>query len=129
MSEALGPIIEAPGMRIQFLIEGDQTNGAISIFRCDFEAGAHGPMPHSHDGFENTVCGLSGTVTEVVDGIPYTLGPGDVVHVPRGVVHRTEVQEAASVLAIATPGLPGPAYFSFTGPSPAALRASAISRK
>src|SRR4051794_15824207 len=54
---ATAEIIEAPGMRIQFLIEGDQTSDSISIFRCDFEAGARGPMPHSHDGFDETVYG------------------------------------------------------------------------
>jgi hypothetical protein len=47
-------------MKIQFLIEGDQSSDAISIFRCDFEAGARGPMPHSHDAFDETVYGLSG---------------------------------------------------------------------
>ena len=31
-------VIEAAGMRIQFLTEGHETNNAISIFRCDFEA-------------------------------------------------------------------------------------------
>jgi len=98
-------IIEAPGMRIQFLIEGHETNDSISIFRCDFEAGARGPMPHSHDRFDNTVYGVSGTVTEVVDEVPHRLGPGDVLHVPRGVVHRTVIKEAATVLAISTPAL------------------------
>jgi quercetin dioxygenase-like cupin family protein len=103
--------IEAPGMRIQFVIEGHQTNDAISMFRCDFEAGARSPMPHSHDGFDETVYGLSGEVTMVVDGVPQVIGAGDVVHVPRGVVHGFGVKEAASILAISTPGLFGSTYF------------------
>ena len=104
-------LIEAPGMKIQFLIEGSETNDAISIFRCDFEAGARSPMPHSHDGFDETVVGLSGEFTMVVGGAVRTLREGDVIHVPRGVVHGFGVKGAASILAISTPGLFGSAYF------------------
>jgi quercetin dioxygenase-like cupin family protein len=104
-------VIEAPGMRIQFLIEGHETDSAISIFRCDFEAGARSPMPHSHDAFGETNYGLSGEITFIVDGVRHTLGPGDVIHVPRGVVHGFGVREAASILSISTPGIFSPDYF------------------
>jgi quercetin dioxygenase-like cupin family protein len=104
-------VIEAPGMRIQFLIEGDQTNDAISMFRCDFEAGARIPMPHSHDGFDETVYVLSGELTMVTDGVPHKVDAGDVIHVPRGVVHGFGISEGASILAVSTPGLFGSAYF------------------
>jgi uncharacterized RmlC-like cupin family protein len=72
---------------------------------CDFAAGAHIPVPHSHDAFDETVYGLSGTVTFTVDGFAHKLGPGDVLHIPRGVVHGFAVSEEASILAISTPGL------------------------
>jgi quercetin dioxygenase-like cupin family protein len=104
-------VIEAAGMRIQFLIEGNETNDAISIFRCDFEAGARSPMPHSHDAFDETNYGLSGEVTFIVDGVKHALGPGDVVHVPRGVVHGFGVKESASILSISTPGIFSPDFF------------------
>ena len=97
--------IETAGMRIQFLLEGSDTDDALSVFRCDFQAGARVPIPHSHDAFEETVFGLSGTVTFTVDGVPHELGAGDVLHVPRGVVHGFAVSEPASILAIATPGV------------------------
>jgi len=104
-------VIEAPGMRIQFLIEGHDTDNAISIFRCDFEAGARSPMPHSHDAFEETNYGLSGEIAFIVDGVKHELGPGDVVHVPRGAVHGFGVKDAASILSISTPGIFSPDYF------------------
>ena len=107
--------IEAPGMRIQFLLEGDDTDDAISMFRCDFAPGAHSPVPHSHDGFDETVYGLSGTVTFTVGGVSHRLGPGDVLHVPRGTVHGFAATEEASILAISTPGLFGAAYFREMG--------------
>jgi len=103
--------IQAPGMKIQFLIEGSETNDSVSIFRCDFEAGARSPMPHSHDGFDETVVCLGGEFTMVVNGIAHTLREGDVIHVPRGVVHGFGVKGEASILAISTPGLFGSAYF------------------
>jgi len=102
---------QAAGMTIRFLIEGDQTNDAISVFRCDFEAGAQIPLAHSHDGFDETVIGLEGELTLVVDGKPHALRAGDTIHVPRGVVHGFAVKESASVLAISTPGVFGSKYF------------------
>lgn len=104
-------VIEAAGMRIQFLVEGHETNDAISIFRCDFAAGARSPMPHSHDAFDETNYGLSGEISFIVDGDRQTLGPGDVIFVPRGVVHGFGVKEAASILSISTPGIFSPDYF------------------
>lgn len=104
-------VITAPGMRIQFLVEGTETNDSVSIFRCDFEAGARSPMPHSHDGFDETVVVLSGEFTMVVDGVANAMGEGDSIHVPRGVVHGFGVKGAASILAISTPGLFPAAYF------------------
>jgi hypothetical protein len=49
--------------------------------------GASAPAPHSHDGFDETVYGLRGVVNYVVEGRPTKLLPGEVIHVPRGVVH------------------------------------------
>ena len=106
--------IELAGMTIQFLVEGEDSNGSVSVFRCDLPVGAHPALPHSHDGFEETVYGLSGVTTWSVDGSPNTVGPGDVLCIPRGAVHGFEVDgdEDASILCIATPGLFGPAYFT-----------------
>ena len=102
---------DAGGMKIEFLIEGGETNDSISVFRCDFAAGARIPLAHSHDGFDETVIGLAGELTMVVDGKPHTIGAGDTIHIPRGVVHGFVVEESASVLAISTPGIFGSAYF------------------
>jgi quercetin dioxygenase-like cupin family protein len=110
-AQTQSPIIEAAGMRIQFLIEGSETDDSISIFRCDFEAGAHSPMAHSHDAFDETVYGIVGEITMVVDGVAHVIGPGDVVYVPRGTVHGFGVKQAASILAISTPGLFRSDYF------------------
>jgi quercetin dioxygenase-like cupin family protein len=106
--------IELAGMTIQFLVEGEDSNGSVSVFRCDLPVGARPALPHSHDEFEETVYGLSGVTTWTVDGTANTVGAGDVLCIPRGAVHGFEVDgdEDASILCIATPGLFGPAYFS-----------------
>ena len=105
------PSFHAGGMTIEFLIEGEQTDNAISIFRCDFTAGARVPLAHSHDGFDETVVVLDGEMTMVVDGKPRALRAGDTLHVPRGVVHGFVVEKSASIIAISTPGIFGSAYF------------------
>jgi quercetin dioxygenase-like cupin family protein len=105
MRAGLRSPIEAPGLKVQFLIEGSETNGAIAMFRSDFQAGAQSPMAHSHDAFDETVYGLEGELTMVVGGVEHRLGPGEAVYVPRGVVHGFRVKERAAVLSISTPGL------------------------
>jgi quercetin dioxygenase-like cupin family protein len=101
------------GMTIQFLVEGEESNGSVSVFRCDMPPGGRPAAPHSHDAFEETVYGLKGEITWTVDGEPTVIGPGDVVLIPRGAVHGFEVSgdEDASMLCIASPGIFGPAYF------------------
>jgi quercetin dioxygenase-like cupin family protein len=104
-------------MTIQFLVESEESNGALSVFRCDLPVGSLVAAPHSHDAFDETVYGLSGVTTFTVDGVPNEIGPGDVVFIPRGAVHGFAVggDEDASILCVATPGLFGPAYFREMG--------------
>jgi quercetin dioxygenase-like cupin family protein len=110
MNTAAAPI-QMTGMTIQFLLDGEETDQSISLFRCDFDAGARVPIPHSHDAFDETVYGLTGTFTMIVDGVAHDVGPGEVLHIPRGVVHGFAVREPASVLFASTPGVFGQAYF------------------
>ena len=105
--------IDVAGMTIQFLLEPDQTAGAVSVFRCDLPVGARNAAPHSHDAFDETVYGLSGTTTWTVDGTPHDVGPGEVLFIPRGAVHGFSVSEDdASILCVATPGLFRRSYFT-----------------
>jgi quercetin dioxygenase-like cupin family protein len=109
--------IHLGGMTIQFLVEPEESKGAVSVFRCDLPLGSQNPAPHSHDGFDETVYGLSGVTTFTVDGVPTEIGPGDVLFIPRGRVHGFAVggDEDASILCVSTPGLFGPAYFREIG--------------
>ena len=100
-------------MAIRFLLEGEASGGSVAVFEFDVPAGARLPGAHSHDGYEETVYGLEGTVTWTLEGRQVEVGPGEVLCIPRGAVHRFDNDHDvdAKVLAIVTPGILGPDYF------------------
>jgi quercetin dioxygenase-like cupin family protein len=109
----MGEKIELGGITVRFLVEEEDSGGSATVFECTVPAGARVPAPHSHDGFEETVYGLEGTCTWTIDGETVDIGPGDAVCIRRGQVHGFDNQSDADMkfLAIASPGVFGPAYF------------------
>ena len=100
-------------LAIRFLVEGQASGGTVAVFEFDVPTGAKLPVAHSHDGYEETVYGLRGTLTWTIEGSAAEVGPGEAVCIPRGAVHRFDNHGDvdATVLAIATPGIIGPDYF------------------
>ena len=100
-------------LSIRFLLEGEASGGSAAVFEFDVPAGAKVPGPHSHDGYEETLYGLEGVLTWTVDGQQIDVGPGEVLCIPRGVVHRFDNSRDvdAKMLAIVSPGILGPDYF------------------
>jgi len=98
---------------IRFLLEGAASGGSIAMFEFDVPAGAKVPIPHSHDGYEETVYGLKGVLTWTVDGVRHDVGVGEVLCIPRGAVHHFENHGSldATNLAAVTPGVLSPDYF------------------
>ena len=113
MSTTMREEIAIGGITIRFLLEGEASNGAVAMFEFDVRPGTPAPPAHVHDGYEETLYGLRGTLTWTVDGERVEVGEGDVLCIPRGVVHRFENEGdvAATALAVVTPGILGPAYF------------------
>ena len=105
--------IRIGGIDVRFLLEGEQTNGALAMFEFGVAAGTKVPAPHSHDAFDETIYGLEGVLTWTVGGEMHQVGPGEVLTIPRGVVHgfNNTGESDAKALALVTPGLLGPAYF------------------
>jgi quercetin dioxygenase-like cupin family protein len=99
---------------IRFLLEGAASGGSVAVFEFDVPAGARVPAAHSHDGYEETIYGLEGVLTWTVDGEQTEVGPGEVLCIPRGVVHRFDNDHGVdtTMLAIVSPGILGPDYFS-----------------
>jgi quercetin dioxygenase-like cupin family protein len=103
----IGPIA------VRFVLEGEAAGGSVSIFEFDIPPGATFPVPHRHDGYDETIYGLEGTMTWTVGEASNDVGPGDALFIPRGVPHRYVNTAGATVreLAIVTPGVLGAAYF------------------
>jgi len=105
--------IRIGGIEVRFLLEGEQTAGALAMFEFGVEAGTKVPAPHSHDAYDETIYGLEGVLTWNVDGDLHDVGPGEVLAIPRGVVHGFDntADVDARALAVVTPGILGSAYF------------------
>jgi quercetin dioxygenase-like cupin family protein len=105
--------IKVGELAIRFLVEGDQSAGSVAVFEFDVPAGSQVAAAHSHDGYEETIYGLEGTLTWTIEGTPTDVCPGEALCIPRGAVHRFENRGDldARALAIVTPGILGPEYF------------------
>ena len=102
---------------VRFLVEAADSNGTASVFECYVPANSRMPVPHSHDGFEESIFGLERTTTWTIDGQTVDVGPGEAVCVQRGQIHGFQNQGDvdATFLAIATPAVFVPAYFQEVG--------------
>ncbi len=100
-------------LAIRFLLEGEHSGGSVAMFEFDVPAKANVPVAHSHDAYEETLYGLEGVLTWTIDGEKRDVGPGDVLCIPRGVVHTFENEGDLDdrQLAIVSPGVLGPEYF------------------
>jgi quercetin dioxygenase-like cupin family protein len=98
---------------IRFRLEGEESGGSVALFEFDVSAGARVPAAHSHDAYDETIYGLEGVLSWTLEGAKTDVGPGDVLFIPRGVVHRFDNDHGvdAKMLAIISPGILGPEYF------------------
>jgi quercetin dioxygenase-like cupin family protein len=101
------------GMAIRFLLEGEQTSESVAVFEFDVPVDAKIAAAHSHDGYDETIYGITGTLAWTVEGERTEVGPGEALFIPRGAVHRFENpgEADATAVAIATPGIIGPDFF------------------
>jgi quercetin dioxygenase-like cupin family protein len=105
--------IRIGAIAIRYLLEGEESGGSVAVFEFDVPSGAKVPIAHSHDGYEETIYGLDGVLTWTLAGRQTEVSPGEVLCIPRGVVHRFDNhgEVDAKALAIVTPGILGAGYF------------------
>jgi quercetin dioxygenase-like cupin family protein len=117
MTQATREIITVGELSVRFVVESGESNGSVSVFECYVPANSKMPAPHSHDAFEETIYGLEGVSSFTIDGESIEVGPDEAVCVPRGAIHGFENRGSsdAKFLAIASPGVFGPAYFREVG--------------
>jgi quercetin dioxygenase-like cupin family protein len=113
MTTSTREAIRVGEMTIRFLLEGGQSGGSVAMFEFDVPAGSRVAAAHSHDGFDETIYGLEGTLVWTLEGEPIEVGRGEALCIPRGAVHQfaNTGDLDAKALAIATPGIFGPEYF------------------
>ncbi|MEO6405024.1 MAG: cupin domain-containing protein [Ferruginibacter sp.] len=107
-------IIYKAGIKVDFLTEGKDTNNEYCEFRCSIKPESRTPMPHYHQGFDETVFGEKGIVTWTVNGKTKNVGQGETIFIPRGAVHMFEnkSKETVDFLCRITPcDAFGPEYF------------------
>jgi len=106
-------IIRAGQIEIRFLLESKDSSGQLAMFEFTVPAGAKVPAPHSHTHYDETIYGLEGVMTFMVNGQPTDIAAGAICFIPRGAVHgfNNLKQANAKALAIVTPALIGPEYF------------------
>jgi quercetin dioxygenase-like cupin family protein len=105
--------IRIGGLTLEFMHSKSETDGSLDMFKMTVQPSAKVPAPHYHDGWDEAVYGLSGSLTWAVGGKPVSIGQGQSLFIKRGIVHgfRNESQEPASCLSIMTPAVLGTAYF------------------
>jgi quercetin dioxygenase-like cupin family protein len=106
-------VIQVGQIEIRFRLTAPQTSGQLTMFEYRIPSGARVPMPHSHEAFDETAYGLDGVTTITLDGHEVAVRPGDVLFIPRGVVHKVENRGPVEArgISVNTPGLFGPEYF------------------
>ena len=63
--------------------------------------------PHYHERHEEVVWVLTGRARMFVGNTWYEIGPGDVVHLPAGVLHAVETDRPCSVISLFSPPFDG----------------------
>ena len=113
-AESPDALIRLGPLAVRFLVTGQNSGGSIAAFEVLVPAAQRLAAPaHSHDGYEETVYGISGVLSWTVDGRKIDIAPGEALCIPRGAVHRFDNNGAADVkaLCVVTPAAIGPDYF------------------
>lgn len=106
--------IQLGPLAVRFLLTGGNTRGGLAAFELVVPSAQRLPVPgHSHDQYEETMYGIDGVLTWTVAGKPIDVGPGQMLCIPRGVVHRFDnnTSRAVKALCLITPAAIGPEFF------------------
>jgi quercetin dioxygenase-like cupin family protein len=85
-------------------LSGSDTGSLFSLFENQAPGSARTPI-HVHDLDDETFYIIEGKMTVLVNGVRFTLGPGESIFLPRRVPHQliNETAEAARYLLLCTP--------------------------
>jgi quercetin dioxygenase-like cupin family protein len=102
--------IRIRGLELRFFQTKEETEGSLDAFEMTVQPNAGVPVPHYHEGWDETIYGLTGATAWRVGG--QDVKPGQSTFIKRGIVHgfRNDTQQAASCLCILTAGGELPVY-------------------
>jgi len=105
--------IRIGALELNFLVDGDDTDGTMVQFEMIVPPNVKVPAPHFHVHVDETLYILEGTITQLVGTETRELGPGDSCFIKRGVVHGFNNLGDKPVRALCTlsPASIGPSYF------------------
>jgi quercetin dioxygenase-like cupin family protein len=100
-------------IEIRYLLEGTDSKGALALFEVVVPPSVRVPAPHRHVTYDETVYGLAGFCTFVVDGHEFLMGAGESIFISRGAAHEFQNRgtEIARFLVTVTPGVLSPDFF------------------
>ncbi len=97
---------EAMALEVRVLVSTEESGGAQSITEFLFDAPFAGPPLHWHRSFSETFVALDGEFILVTGDEERVMRPGDVAHVPPGILHSYRVDGPGRVryLLVCAPG-------------------------
>jgi quercetin dioxygenase-like cupin family protein len=104
-------------MSVTFLKTRHETQGAFELFELTIPAFARVPLPHFHRQYDETIFGVDGTVTWILQvenqDKPTEVSRGTTLFIPRGTPHSYAnlTHNTARILCLQTPGVLGPEYY------------------
>jgi quercetin dioxygenase-like cupin family protein len=109
--------IRIGSLELNFLLDGEDTDGTLVQFELVVPPNAKVPAPHFHVEVDETLYILEGTITQLIGTEMHELHPGDHCFIKRGTVHgfNNLHSETARALCTLSPASIGPAYFREIG--------------
>lgn len=106
-------ILGRPSTRIQLLVDGSDTHGAVTAQRAMLATGADGALPHHHTKASEMFYVLDGEAQVLTGDRVVTATKGDLVVVPPMVAHAFAAVPGseADLLIVFTPGIDRFGYF------------------
>ena len=104
-------------LELNFLLDGEDTDGTLVQFELVVPPNAKVPAPHFHVEVDETLYILEGTITQLIGTEMHELHPGDHCFIKRGTVHgfNNLHSETARALCTLSPASIGPSYFREVG--------------
>lgn len=100
-------------LKINFLADGQDTDGTLVMFEMFVPPNARVPAPHYHVHVDETLFILEGTLRQIYGTEIRELKAGDKIFIKRGIVHgfNNPGNETVRALCVLSPAHIGPEYF------------------